>query len=120
MLKAVARASRVYGRVVWKRRFALRSPGELPTLAEYSVSEGVRLNILIIALLLVIFATLFSGLVFLVRDRGQSDRLMRSLGLRVGLTVLLLLILVVGFLTGRIQPRSFPLQPPPEAPGAAS
>jgi hypothetical protein len=54
-------------------------------------------NALILAVMLCILVSLGSGLVFLVRDRGKSDRTVISLTIRVALSVLLLALLAIGF-----------------------
>ena len=57
------------------------------------------LDFLIITVLLGIFASLGSGLYFLVRDRGKTDRTVMSLSIRVTLAILLLVLLAVGFVS---------------------
>lgn len=61
-------------------------------------------KILIVLLLLAILASLTSGLVFLIRDRGESRRTVRSLTVRIALSVALFVLLIFGFITGLIQP----------------
>lgn len=61
-------------------------------------------KILIVILLLAILASLTSGLVFLIRDRGESRRTVRSLTVRIALSVALFALLIFGFATGLIQP----------------
>ena len=61
--------------------------------------------IVVLAFVLII-ASLASALVFLVRDRGQSNRTVRALALRVGLSLALFLFLMLsyrmGWITGRL------------------
>ena len=57
------------------------------------------IDFLIIIVMLGIFASLGSGLYFLVHDRGKTDRTVVSLSIRVALAVLLLVLLAVGFIT---------------------
>ena len=57
------------------------------------------IDFLIVIVLLGIFASLGSGLYFLVHDRGKTDRTVVSLSIRVALAVLLLVLLAVGFIT---------------------
>jgi hypothetical protein len=57
------------------------------------------LNLLIIVVMLCILVALASGLFFLVRDRGETERTVRSLSIRVGLSILLLTLLAYGFMT---------------------
>ena len=54
-------------------------------------------NLLILAVMVGILVSLGAGLFFLVRDRGQSERTVISLSIRVGLSVLLLALLAWGF-----------------------
>ncbi|MCV6591158.1 MAG: DUF2909 domain-containing protein [Marinobacterium sp.] len=60
------------------------------------------IKLLLLVLFLGAVISLFSGLFFLIRDRGQSFRLVNSLYLRVGFCVALLLILVWGFYSGEL------------------
>ena len=57
------------------------------------------LDFFIITVLLGIFASLGSGLYFLVRDRGKTDRTVISLSIRVTLAILLLVLLAGGFVS---------------------
>ena len=57
------------------------------------------LDFFIITVLLGIFASLGSGLYFLVRDRGKTDRTVISLSIRVTLAILLLVLLAAGFVS---------------------
>lgn len=63
---------------------------------------------IVILLLLIIFASLTSGMFFLVRDRGESTRTAKSLTVRISLSVLLFVLLIVGFATGLIEPHGLP------------
>jgi type III secretory pathway component EscT len=56
------------------------------------------LDFLIVIVMLGILVSLGSGLVFLVRDRGKTNRTVLSLSIRVALAILLLLLLAVGFI----------------------
>lgn len=58
----------------------------------------------VVVLLLAILVSLASGLVFLIRDKGESERTVRSLTVRIGLSIALFLLLIIGFATGMIQP----------------
>jgi len=59
---------------------------------------------LVIVLLLLVLSALFSGLFFMIRDKGQSDRAVKSLSWRIGISLLLFLILMIGAATGWIHP----------------
>ena len=61
-------------------------------------------KLLVVALLLAILASLAGGLIFLIRDKGQSERTVKSLTLRIALSIALFLLLLIGYATGLIQP----------------
>ena len=54
-------------------------------------------NALLIVVMLGILVSLGCGLVFLVRDRGKTQRTVISLSVRVALSMLLLALLAYGF-----------------------
>jgi len=64
-------------------------------------------KLLIIFNLLLILISLFSGVIFLVKDtkKGQQ-RLVTSLTIRIALSITLLLLLLVGYYTGQIAPHA--------------
>jgi len=61
-------------------------------------------KIIVILFLLAIVGSLFSGLFFLMKDKGTSERTVRALTVRVSLSVLLFILLLIGFATGLLQP----------------
>ncbi len=54
-------------------------------------------NFILLVVMAGILVSLGLGLVFLVRDRGTTNRTVVSLTVRVGLSVLLLVLLAMGF-----------------------
>lgn len=62
------------------------------------------IKVIVIILMLVIVASLGSGLYYLVADKGQSNRTVKALTWRIGLSLAAFLLLMVGFYTGLIQP----------------
>ena len=58
----------------------------------------------IILLLIIILISLMMGAFFLVRDKGESDRMVKSLTVRIVLSIALFVLLIVGFATGLIRP----------------
>lgn len=62
------------------------------------LTAASMLNVLIIVVMLGILASLGAGLFFLVRDPGRSQRIVASLTIRVVLSVLLLMLLALGFI----------------------
>jgi hypothetical protein len=62
------------------------------------------LNVFILIVMAGIVVALGSGLFFLVRDEGKTERTVISLSIRVGLSVLLLVLLAVGFVGKYLTP----------------
>jgi uncharacterized RDD family membrane protein YckC len=54
----------------------------------------------VIAVLLLIVASLGSAIFFMMRDRGDSRRMVKALALRVGLSVALFVFLMAGYYYG--------------------
>lgn len=61
-------------------------------------------KILIVLVLLVILGSLASGLIFLIKDNGTTERTVKALTVRIGLSVFLFLMLMLGIFTGAIKP----------------
>ena len=59
---------------------------------------------LVILVLVAIIVALFSALVFLYRDRGHGNRMVKALAIRVGLSVGLIAFLLVSYWMGWIGP----------------
>jgi hypothetical protein len=62
------------------------------------------MKILVAVAFILILASLGSALVFLMRDKGRSNRTVQALALRVGFSVLLFVLLLVAYRFGWIQP----------------
>jgi hypothetical protein len=61
-------------------------------------------KIIVILMLLAILASLGSALFYLVRDKGSSERAVKALTIRISLSVLLFILLMIGYVTGWLQP----------------
>jgi small neutral amino acid transporter SnatA (MarC family) len=61
-------------------------------------------KIIIIVLLLIIIGSLTSGLVFMVRDKGHSNRTVKALTWRIALSLVAFALLMAGYFAGFIQP----------------
>ena len=61
-------------------------------------------TIVIFILLAAIIYNLGAGLYFMMTDKGQSNRTVKALTRRIGLSVLLIILVIVGILTGLIKP----------------
>ena len=68
------------------------------------MSGPVIFKAVVILLLIIIIIALFSGMFFLVRDKGQTNRTVKSLTVRIVLSIFLFILLIIGFATGLIQP----------------
>lgn len=60
------------------------------------------LKTIIVVLLLAVVVSLFSGLVFLIKDNGDRRRVVNSLAVRVGLSIVLLAVLLLSLWQGGI------------------
>ena len=77
------------------------------------------IKIFAVVVLLVIVISLFSGLFFLVKDKGQTERTAKALTVRIGLSVSLFAILMLAVATGHLKPHglypsSHPVNQPAE------
>jgi hypothetical protein len=63
------------------------------------------MRIVIIILLFAVIASLFSGLYFVYKDKGGSNRAVISLTIRIGLSILVFAILIVSYYFGWITER---------------
>ena len=68
----------------------------------------MTMKIIIVLILLLIMYFLFSGLYYMVRDQGKSDKTARSLTARITISIILFILLVIGYATGLIEPHGLP------------
>lgn len=61
-------------------------------------------KLVVIVLLVLVVASLFSALVFIARDKGRGERAARALTLRISLSILLFAVLMGGYYLGFIEP----------------
>lgn len=65
------------------------------------------MKIVVILFLVFIVGSLFSALFFMVRDKGQGERTVRALTVRITLSLILFALLLLGyhfgFITGKLQ-----------------
>ena len=62
------------------------------------------MKIIVAAAFILILASLGSALVFLMRDKGKSNRTVKALAFRVGFSITLFVLLLVAYKLGWIQP----------------
>ena len=70
----------------------------------------MAIKILIFVFLISILYSLGSALVFLVRDHGEGDRMVRRLTWRIGLSMVLILFLWGAYQLGWIEPGGGPVR----------
>jgi membrane associated rhomboid family serine protease len=63
-------------------------------------------RLIIILFLIAILGSLFSGMYFMIHDKGGSTRNVKALSIRIGLSLLLFALLIIMYLTGVIKPNS--------------
>lgn len=68
------------------------------------MSGELLFKILVIAILLFILLSLSGGLFFLIKDKKKSNKMVTSLSLRIGLSIVLFFLLFYGFYSGLIHP----------------
>lgn len=81
----------------------------------------IPMQTLIILILLIIVASLGSALVYLLRDRSRSARTVRALTFRIGLSIALFVLLLLGYAFGLLHPHGLRSGVPggaPQAPAA--
>jgi len=61
-------------------------------------------TLLIVAVLVAIVYNLGAGLYYMMVDKGQTDRTVKALTWRIGLSVGLILLIILGIYTGVIKP----------------
>lgn len=61
-------------------------------------------RVIVIGFLAIIVFNLGAGLYYMMRDKGRSDRTLNALTWRIGLSVTLFLLLILGFATGILEP----------------
>ncbi|MET3433906.1 hypothetical protein ABIC71_003411 [Herbaspirillum seropedicae] len=62
------------------------------------------MKIVVAVAFILILASLASALIFLMRDKGKSNRTVQALTLRVGFSVALFLFILLSYKLGWIQP----------------
>ena len=67
--------------------------------------DNAPMRILILVLLAAVLVSLFSGLYFVYKDKGGSNRVVVSLTIRIVLSLLVFAILVVSYFFGWIPQR---------------
>lgn len=58
------------------------------------------IKVIIVLTLIVIVGSLFSALFFLAKDKSGSDRTVKALTIRIGLSITLFILLIAGYYFG--------------------
>ncbi len=61
---------------------------------------------IIILFLIAILGSLFSGMYFMLHDKGGSTRNVKALSIRIGLSLLLFILLIAMYFAGVIKPNA--------------
>jgi type II secretory pathway pseudopilin PulG len=61
-------------------------------------------KIIVVIILLLIISALFSSFYYMYKDQGKSDRAVRALTWRIGMSIFLFILLMIGAYTGLIEP----------------
>ncbi|MGB9429479.1 MAG: twin transmembrane helix small protein [Gammaproteobacteria bacterium] len=61
-------------------------------------------DIVILVILLIIIVSLFSGMYYMLHDRGQSTRTVKALTVRIVISLILFALLMIGYWTGWLHP----------------
>ncbi|OIQ87384.1 hypothetical protein GALL_307620 [mine drainage metagenome] len=69
------------------------------------------MHIIVVIAFIAILVSLFSGLYFVMKDKGRSDRAVNALSWRIGLSILLFIFILVSYRLGWIHPTGIPLTP---------
>ena len=72
----------------------------------------MTIKIIILILLLLVLISLGAGMFSLIKDRGETNRTVKFLTIRIVLSIALFILLVVSFAMGWIQPHGI-VPPPP-------
>ena len=62
------------------------------------------MKIIIILLFLAALGSLASAMVFLVKDKGETDRTAKALTYRIGISVFIFILLMLAYFAGYIEP----------------
>lgn len=69
------------------------------------------MHFVVLVAFVLILGSLFSGLYFVMKDKGRTNRAVNALTFRIGFSILLFVLIMVGYRMGWIHPTGIPLQP---------
>jgi succinate dehydrogenase/fumarate reductase cytochrome b subunit len=71
---------------------------------ETTPRRSAMIKLIIVAFLVIILFNLGAGLYYMMSDKGKSDRMVKALTWRIGISVALILLVMLGIFTGVIRP----------------
>ncbi|MDE2253670.1 MAG: twin transmembrane helix small protein [Betaproteobacteria bacterium] len=69
------------------------------------------MDIIVIIAFVLILASLFSGLYFVMKDKGKTNRAVNALTFRIGFSILLFVFILFSYKMGWIHPTGIPITP---------
>ena len=69
------------------------------------------MDIIVIIAFVLILASLFSGLYFVMKDKGKTNRAVNALTFRIGFSILLFVFILFSYKMGWIHPTGIPISP---------
>ena len=69
------------------------------------------MHIVVVIAFVLILGSLFSGLYFVMKDKGKTNRAVNALSFRIGFSILLFLFILFSYKMGWIHPTGIPLSP---------
>ncbi|MBW4048891.1 MAG: twin transmembrane helix small protein [Proteobacteria bacterium] len=69
------------------------------------------MDIIVIIAFVLILASLFSGLYFVMKDKGKTNRAVKALTFRIGFSILLFVFILFSYKMGWIHPTGIPITP---------
>ena len=67
------------------------------------------MHVIVAIAFVLILASLFSGLYFVMKDRGRSNRAVNALSLRIGFSILLFIFILLSYKLGWLHPNGIAL-----------
>ena len=84
-----------------RARVTVRDPRETVSTRERTMALQ---KLVIVAVFIAVLWNLGAALYYMMKDKGTTDRTVRSLTWRIGLSIGLILVVVIGIATGWIEP----------------
>ncbi len=73
--------------------------------AKFASNRSKFVKIILSVLLALVVISLFSGLYFVYKDKGNSKRAVNALTIRIGLSVFIIILVIVSYFVGWLPPK---------------